>query len=215
MPKAVLGIRPTRIELLKLRRREVVAQKGHDLLQEKLDAMVIRFQQTQKELEGSEEIIKKGFHESYDTLKKAGMITGYSHLEEISGAIPERPRISMGVSRIIGVKVPTIEDTYSEEDTHRGYSYIGTNGQVDETVQRFVLLLSALIRHAELEGTARSLAHEISSCRRRVNALEQIIIPSLINTQRYIEMRLEEREREDLFRRKRTKQLQHREQVTI
>ncbi len=206
MPKAVLGVRPTRIELLKLRRREMIAQKGHDILQEKLDALVMRYQQVAAELTGSEDLIRTQFTGAYGSLKKAGMISGFGTLTEISYAVPELSGITHTQSRIVGVRVPRF-DLPPEGEKSPAYGYGGTNGQIDEAAGAFRDLLHDLIRHAELEGTARALDLEITSCRRRVNALEQIVIPGLVNTQRYIEMRLEEREREDLFRRKRTKKL--------
>lgn len=207
MPKAVLGVRPTRVELLRLRRREVIARKGHDILQEKLDAMVIRYQQIATELAESEAKNRAMFGTAYDSLKKAGMLTGFETLREISYAVPPAPGISTGSSRIVGIRIPTFSFQEEGRDLLPGYAYGGTGGQVDETARIFRDLLATLIRHAELQGTARVLSQEIISCRRRVNALEQIVIPGLIQTRQYIEMRLEEREREDLFRRKRTKKL--------
>lgn len=212
MPKAVLGIRPTRIELLKLRRREIIARKGHNLLQEKLDALIIRYQKIQAEVKRSEEELKGQFSASYDALHKAGMITGYTRLKELSWAVPPLSDIPSGITRVAGVKIPTIENIHEPGDAGRGYSYAGTTGQADEAARSFDRLLAALITHAGLTGAAQALDQEITGTRRRVNALEQIIIPSLIDTQRYIEMRLEEREREDLFRRKRTKQLLERKE---
>ena len=212
MPKPILGIRPTRIELLKLRRRELIAKKGHDILQEKLDAMVIQYQRVSSDLITLEEEIQKKCNEAYNTLKQAGIYCGFENLDEISSATKKIPDIVMGISQMAGVKIPKIEFKKDLSAMDRGYSFTGTCGLIDEAGQKFEVLLSLLIRYAEIFGTAQSLSEEITSCRRRVNALAELVIHSLIQTERYIEMRLEEREREDLFRRKRTKHLLNREE---
>ncbi|PKL60781.1 MAG: hypothetical protein CVV33_00875, partial [Methanomicrobiales archaeon HGW-Methanomicrobiales-4] len=176
------------------------------------DAMVIAYQRVSADLRVSDDELKQQTSISYDALKKAAMITGYSNLEELSYATPDMPHITMGLSRIVGVKVPDINYSQDQETKHQGYSYVGSTSQADEAGQMFEKFLADLIKHAELTGITWCLEQEITSCRRRVNALEQIVIPSLIHTQKYIEMRLEEREREDLFRRKRTKQLLERQE---
>jgi V/A-type H+-transporting ATPase subunit D len=90
--------------------------------------------------------------------------------------------------------------------TQRGYSMAGTSGQVDEAALRYESVLESLITYASLEGRVDRISLEMNRTRRRVNALEHLVIPRLVRTMRYIEFRLEEREREDLFRRKRMKQ---------
>lgn len=212
MTNAISTIKPTRIELLRLRRREIIAKKGRDILQEKLDALTILYEEKKAERIASEKEVKRVSALAYDALANAGMMCGFENLWEISYAAGSLPDITMDTVRIAGVKVPKIHYIVPFPG-ERDYSFIGTSGAADEAVEKFKELLSICIRHAEIYGTEQSLIFEISSCRRRVNALTGIVIPSLAKTGRYIEMHLEEREREDLFRRKRTKQLiLHKEQ---
>ena len=87
----------------------------------------------------------------------------------------------------------------------RGYGIISTSGRIDETAERFEAELDLLIELAETETAMRRLGSEIQMNRRRVNALEQILIPELKNQAKYIKNAIEEREREDLFRLKKVK----------
>jgi V/A-type H+-transporting ATPase subunit D len=205
---AISGIRPTRIELLKLKRQEVLAQRGHDLLEEKLDAMVMEFFRYLDSYIRLKREVQKDVDRALDALSAAHLVIGRNRLEEIAGSTPKMDDLSMDTRSIMGVRVPGIVvpetlRTYSRT----GYSYLGTNTHLDSAVTLFENSTRKILELAELEGTVRRLALEIRNTRRRVNALENILIPRLQATRRYIEMHLEEREREDLFRRKRTKNI--------
>ncbi|HUU75535.1 MAG TPA: V-type ATP synthase subunit D [Methanoregulaceae archaeon] len=206
--KAISGIRPTRIELLKLKKQELLAERGHDLLEEKLDAMVIeffRYVDTYKNLvEKAQDKIDCATKE----LSESKMILGSNRLEEISLSAQKMVDIPMDTRSVMGVRVPRITMPESiKAHPQSGYSYLGTTARLDEAATSFEEAVRIILELAELEGTVRRLALEIRSTRRRVNALENILIPRLQATRRYIEMHLDEREREDLFRRKRTKKL--------
>jgi len=206
--KAKSGIKPTRIELLKLRKREILAQKGHDLLKEKLDAMVMEFARLVDDYRNSRANVDRELEKAYTSLIRAELISGLRNLELAAYGIPEKSDIMMGTRSVMAVKVPQIRVPPSLEVRHeRSYSFAGTSSALDETTTRFEAALRSVLILAEQEGTLRRLDQEIKITRRRVNALESILIPSLQATQKYISMHLEEREREDLFRRKRTKQL--------
>lgn len=205
---AISGIRPTRIELLKLKRQEVLAQRGHDLLEEKLDAMVMEFFRYLDSYIRLKREVQESVDRALDALSAAHLVTGRNRLEEIAGSTPKMDDLSMDMRSIMGVRVPGIVvpetlRTYSRT----GYSYLGTNTHLDCAATLFEHSTRKILELAELEGTVRRLALEIRNTRRRVNALENILIPRLKATRRYIEMHLEEREREDLFRRKRTKNI--------
>lgn len=205
--QAISGVRPTRIELLKLKRQEVLAQRGHDLLEEKLDAMVMEFFRYLD----SYIHIRKAAQESVDqalvALSAAHLVIGRNKLEELAVSSRKMEDIAMYTRSIMGVRVPGIDLPETLFPYPRGYSCFGTTSHVDGAAAAFEHSARLILELAELEGTVRRLALEIRNTRRRVNALENILIPRLQATRRYIEMHLEEREREDLFRRKRTKSL--------
>jgi V/A-type H+-transporting ATPase subunit D len=209
MQRAVIaGVRPTRLELIRLSRREQIARKGRDILQEKLDALVIEHARLTKELETMAVSIQDQLQAAYNALELAGIMTGWVRLEELAAACGKIPEPTVTASQVMGVHVPVISmpDVAGYFMTQRGYSMAGTSGQVDEAALRYESVLESLITYASLEGRVDRISLEMNRTRRRVNALEHLVIPRLVRTMRYIEFRLEEREREDLFRRKRMKQ---------
>jgi V/A-type H+-transporting ATPase subunit D len=108
----------------------------------------------------------------------------------------------------MGVPVPLVErKTVSKSVLERGYSMIGTSGRIDEAAERYETELDLIIGLAETETSLRRLGDEIQMNRRRVNALEQVLIPELKRQAKYIKIAIEEREREDLFRLKKVKKL--------
>jgi V/A-type H+-transporting ATPase subunit D len=206
--KIISGVRPTRIELLKLRRRELLAKKGHDLLEEKLDAMILELFRILEDYRKQRNTLGLLLQKAYETLTEARMVNGQQHLMSVSYAIPELPDISMGARTIMGVQIPVISTPETLRGMpERGYSYIGTSAVLDEAADAFEKVLKQSLLVAEKERTIQKIAQEIEGTRRRVNALENIFIPRLHATQDYIEMHLQELEREDFFRRKKTKKL--------
>lgn len=209
MSKNVIGgIRPTRIELLKLKRQEILAQRGHDLLEEKLDAMVMEFFRYLDSYIAIRRKVQTSVDCAMDAISAAYLVIGKNRLEEVAGSAQKMVDIPMDTRFIMGVRVPSITVPDSlRSHPERGYSYLGTTSYLDEAASSFEGSVHLILELAQLEGTVRRLALEIRNTRRRVNALENILIPRLRATRHYIEMHLEEREREDLFRRKRTKSL--------
>lgn len=212
MQRAVItGVRPTRLELLRLRRREMIAQKGRDILQEKLDALVIENTRLCAEMEKKAQVIREQMGIAGEVIQVTGIMEGWVHLDEIASSCQKIPEITVSSAQVMGVRVPDVQFAGPGEGvralTSRGYSMKGTSGEVDEAAMRFEMLLSVIIEYASVQGKSDRISNEMSRTRRRVNALEHLVIPRLQGTMRYIEFRLEEREREDLFRRKRMKQI--------
>jgi len=206
--KVIRSIRPTRIELLKLKKQELIARKGHTLLEDKLDALIIEFLRHMDVYRRERREVEAHLAVAAGFLTDAMLTMGDRKVEEIARSAPGIPDITMGSRIIMGVKVPRIEpDPSAWEDRLPAYSSLGTSARLDEAVSAYQELSLALLRLAELEGTVRTLAQEVKTTRRRVNALEHILLPRLAATRHAIEIHLEEREREDMFRRKRTKQL--------
>jgi V/A-type H+-transporting ATPase subunit D len=208
-PTIVPGVRPTRIELLKLKRQEILARKGHDLLEEKLDAMTIAYLAYRQPYVEQRKKVQENLDEALQTLMRAEMIMGVNNVEMIACSTPGIPDMRMDTGKVMGVSVPRIpvQEERPGFPSPTGYSLLGTSAILDEALEKFERLVQDVLRLAELEGTISRITREMQRTRRRVNALEKIYIPQIQATHRYIEMHLEEREREDQFRRKRTKQL--------
>lgn len=134
------------------------------------------------------------------------MSIGWRNLSAVAKTTDGMADIEMQTRNIMGRRVPDIViPDKLRESLIPGYTLSGTTAYVDCAGTEFEKLTIALIRLAEAEGVMHSLESEIKKTRRRVNALENVLIPSLNATSEYIESYLEELEREDLFRRKRAK----------
>ncbi|MDI9632974.1 MAG: V-type ATP synthase subunit D [Methanolinea sp.] len=200
------GVRPTRIELLKLKKQELLARRGHDLLQEKLDAMVVAFYEHREAYLAQRRRAIEAYRSALSALALAEMIAGTDTVDSIAFSSPALPDIPLGTRLVMGVRVPALPP--GPLPVHeRGYAILGTPSALDTASAKWEEATREMIVLAEKAGTLERLAREIQKTRRRVNALEKILIPRLQSTRKYIEMHLEEREREDQFRRKRIKHL--------
>jgi V/A-type H+-transporting ATPase subunit D len=201
------GVKPTRMELLEIRKKLTLAEKGHKLLEEKRDALVERFFSVIENRNTLTEKLDTLFSEAYLSLIQAEMIMGEKKVESISKQSQTTGEITFSQDNIMGVKIPKINIEQFEIPQKPTYGLTDTVAKLDDAHQQFTSILKYLIELADLEGGIKSLAIEIEKTKRRVNVLENNLIPKLKATRKYIEMQLEEREREDFFRRKRIKAL--------
>jgi len=131
---------------------------------------------------------------------------GKSALRSAANCVRTPPQVELSEYNIMGVVVPKIKvSTIQKSVEERGYGLIGTSVRIDESVHAFEKLAEKVLEAAELETTMKKLLDAIESTKRRVNALEFKIIPQLEEVAAYITLRLEELERENVFRLKRIK----------
>ena len=201
------GVKPTRMELLAIRKKKKLAEKGHKLLGEKRDALVMQFFEIIKTRDTLRDDVNSRMAEAFETLIDAEMILGYDTVEDITYSIPPVKKVPTEIVNIMGVQVPKIQAGTITAPREPVYGYLQTSARLDEASDRFQEVLRNILRLAEIEGSIEQLANEIEKTKRRVNALEHIFIPRLKATQKYIEMQLQEREREDFFRRKHIKKI--------
>ena len=195
------GINPTRMELLKLKQREKLAVKGHSLLKEKRNALIMEFFNILERVKGSRENVNLKLEEAYQDLTAAQVSMGDLAVRKAAMSVTESVNVDIDARSVMGVVVPVIDsETKKRTITERGYGFMDTSVKVDEAAKKFEESIQLIIELGEIEKTIMLLASEIESTKRRVNALEHIIIPRLENTVKYIEMRLEEMERENFVR---------------
>ncbi len=196
------GINPTRMELLKLKEREKLAVKGYSLLKEKRNALIMEFFNILERVKGSRENVEEKLKEAFEDLTAAQVIMGDLSVNKAALSVKESIEVDIDSRSIMGVVVPVVDSTTSPERTvvERGYGFVDTSVKLDEAAKKFEESIALIIELGEIEKTIILLAGEIESTKRRVNALEHIIIPRLKNTVKYIEMRLEEMERENFVR---------------
>lgn len=197
-----LNVNPTRMELTRLKKRLKVAVRGHKLLKDKQDELMKKFidlirknNELRMEVEGLLSECQKEF-----MMAKAVMS---SQMLEQALLMPTE-RISLDVSRknIMSVNVPVMKFVREsgEDASIYPYGFAQTAGELDNAIKKFHEVLPHLLELAEVEKSCQLMADEIEKTRRRVNALEYVMIPQLDETISYITMKLEENERGNLIR---------------
>lgn len=195
---AYLNVNPNRMELSRLKKRLVTARRGHKLLKDKQDALIKAFLERAREGKAIREEVEKELEASYGSFLLARAQTLPAMLEQalmISGA-----KCDLEVSRhnVMSVMVP--EYTAHQGGVSLNYGLASSLGSLDVALERFAKLIPKLIALAAKEKAIHLMAVEIERTRRRVNALEYVLIPNFADTIRYITMKLDEQERSTLSR---------------
>jgi len=198
------GVRPTRMELLKVKDKLDLATKGHRLLKEKRDALMMEVMHLSKRGgAASDEAVRHTITARRSFAKSRGVM-GSSGVELAALDCGEGFEVDVGFRNVMGVTLPKI-DSSEIEKPEPGYSRYSTKPVVDETSHQFFDATIALLKLAEVESSLRALSDETKKTRRRVNALEYKRIPQLHATKKYIQLRLDELERENYYRLKMVK----------
>ena len=191
------GINPTRNELLNLKDRAKLSIKGHSLLKEKRDALIKEFFEILDRVQGSREEKEKKLAIAYSELNKAQIDMGDMAVKRAALSVRESIELDISSRSIMGVSVPVVKSRATHNDVlSRGYGFAGTSANLDVAAKEFEESIKIIIELGEIEKTIIMLAREVEATKRRVNALEHVIIPRIKNTISFIEMRLEEMERE-------------------
>jgi len=198
------GVAPTRMNLLDLRSRKNLAENGYNLLKEKRDALIIELYNLVDEIRGAQSSADELLEKAHSQLEVASLKMGTAKLREIGWSAPETLRLRTSTNNIMGVKVPKLALEQSKVEKPF-YAAEKTSIALDDTILAFREYLYSVINLAEKIAALQKLAYEIASVNRRVNALEQIVIPRFQNTITYIGEKLEEDERESFSRLKMVK----------
>lgn len=207
-------VNPTRMELIKKNAQIKMAEQGRDLLRQKMDVLIHEFFNVMDSFSESRGQLEAVAVEAHHSLLIAQAVDDSVALKSASFAARRGITVEIRGRNIMGVPVPVIEKKHVTRNLlERGYGVIGTSGRIDETAEKFEAEVNIILDLAEKETTMRRLGAEIQANRRRVNALEQVLIPDLKQQARFIKISIEEREREDLFRLKKVKKLLQRRQM--
>jgi V/A-type H+-transporting ATPase subunit D len=186
-------VNATRMELLRLRRRTTLAKKGHKLLKDKLDGLIqqiLGIVKFHRRLSGKleEELIKV-----FQSLALSSAQTAAENLYSATILPACKTSVDINLQNIMGVKIPRYE--LKTEGDPISYGFAETPAEMDQTLMRFMDILKDMVKLAEYNKAILVIASHIIEIKRRVNALEYILIPELETSVRYIRMKLAEMER--------------------
>ncbi|MGD1005224.1 MAG: V-type ATP synthase subunit D [Methanoregulaceae archaeon] len=203
---ALRDVKPTRSELINLKRKIKLSERGYKILKMKRDGLIIEFFKVLSIAKDTRGDLLNKYSKAVEMMALANTLEGAIGVKSAAMSVKEVPEITLKSKNIMGVIVPEIGSTKVRKSlVDRGYGMLGTSTVIDETATVFEELVEAIIESAEIETTMKRLLDEIESTKRRVNALEFKVIPELTETQNFIKMRLDEMEREELFRLKKIK----------
>lgn len=198
-------VKPTRSELQVLKGRIKLAKNGYNLLKKKRDGLIMEFMTLMKSVKDVRSQIAQEYARALDKMQTARLLESDLKIESIALAVSKTPDIAVGQKNIMGVVVPSIGEIQVVKPLlQRGYG-VYNSAAIDEAASGFQQVLQKILQAAELETSMRKLLKEIERTKRRVNALEFEVIPRLEKTKSFIQLRLEETERENTFRMKRIK----------
>jgi len=185
-----LAVNPNRMELMRLRRRRVLAERGHKLLKDKLEEIMRRFIEIMKHLYDLQEKVSTKLEKIFLSF---AFVRTQKTKKELENLIPEGKLIlETKEERIFNLTIPRFE---VKELKISDYDFLNTESELDIGMKKVQELLGDLMEMARLWKAVELLSHEIETTRRRVNALEHILIPNIKETINYISGRLEEMER--------------------
>ncbi len=196
----------TRTNLLMLKRRIQVAERGLALLRSKREALVREFFAVMDRVVESRGQKEAAMSQALFSLALALGMEGRAGLRSAGYAAQRNLAIELTERNVWGVRFPELQYAAVVRPVGgRGYATSGVSTHVDETARRFELVLERILRSMAVEMRLKKLGAEIKKVTRRINALHEVMIPALTRQVRHIRQTLEEHEREDLFRMKRFK----------
>lgn len=205
----------TRTELLQKRTQIELAQQGRDLLEKKRDALLVEFMKIMEVVLELGTNLRRVAADAHYALTIAQAVDGTVNLQSAALATKGEITVEISGTHIMGVAIPEVaKRNVRRNASERGYGITGISSRIDEVAEKFEDELNIIIEMAAIETKLRRLGTEIQKTRRRVNALDQVVIPTLKKQVRYISMALDERSREDLFRLKRVKKTLEKKKVT-
>jgi V/A-type H+-transporting ATPase subunit D len=199
---AIMRVNPTRMELTRLKKRLKVARRGHKLLKDKRDELMKKFLELVKRNKELREKVEKMLMKVHSNFLIARAVMSSEVLEESLMFPKQSVSLEVSTKNVMSVNIPVLNFKTASEDESNIYPYgfASTSAELDGAIRTLSDVLPYMLELAEMEKSAQLMAEEIEKTRRRVNALEYVLIPQLDETIRYITMKLDENERGNLTR---------------
>ena len=193
---AKLQVNPTRMELLNLKKRVATAKRGHKLLKDKQDGLMQTFMKIIKEARSTRREVEKMLQKAFQAfIFASGMM--YPEMLENALMYPSaKVSLKVKTKNVMSVHIPFFEPKLEGNIVNYGYNQ--TSGELDRALKIFQEVFLMMVKLAEIERQAELLAEETEKTRRRVNALEHRMIPDLVETLKFIQMKLAEAERSSI-----------------
>lgn len=202
-----IKVNPTRMELRRLKDKQKTAVRGHKLLKDKSDEMVRQFMIYARENKRLRQELENELADSLKGFMLAKAVSEGVVIEEAIAMPSNSVELKLSSKNVMNVNVPVIEINKSDNSDIYPYSFLTTTGELDESVARLSALVDRLIKLAEVEKACDMLAQEIERNRRRVNALEYVMIPENAAAIKEISMKLDENERGNIVRLMKVKEI--------
>jgi V/A-type H+/Na+-transporting ATPase subunit D len=201
----IAGVNPTRMELLRLKKRLALAARGHKLLKDKRDELMRQLLEIIDEVKDKRMAVEKEFNSILELFVLAKASMAPFQVEQALIIPSKKISVSVRQKNMMSVRVPEYSKEVSGDII--SYGFLNTSGDTDVSLDRFDKFIEDLLNLAEKEKAVQLMATEIEETRRRVNALEYRLIPELEETIRFITSRLEENERSSLVRLMKVKEI--------
>ncbi len=200
------NIKPTRSELIKLKQQIKLAKSGYNLLKKKRDGLILDFFKIFNKAKNIRQEMTGVYKDALEKMNIARAAESDIQLLSIAMAVRDSPEISLQTKNIMGIVVPKIESGKIQKNlVERGYGITSGSSKIDDATSAFERVIELCIVAAEVETSMKKILAEIEKTKRRVNALEFKVIPEMEQQKVFIQLRLEEMERENIFRMKRIK----------
>jgi len=186
----ILAVNPNRMELLRLKRRLTLARRGYKLLKDKRDALIQKFIQLVHENKKLREEFEKKMRECMNSFLIASLSMGYHDLDSIFLYPKRNINVKTTYQNVMSVQVPRYK--IIEEGNLYTYGMKNTSPELDNAIKKYKQIIPLMVKMAELDKAIVLLTEEIEKTRRRVNALEYVMIPNLEDTIKFITMKLDE-----------------------
>lgn len=185
------------MNLMNLKKTRAMAKKGHTILERKKEVLVIEFMKLLQQSKNDRNYLYNLMQGAYKTVAIASTYVGDFELEKVAAHMPETSPVKITLKNVMGVRLPEISKSQSEFSMlNRGYSLLSTSTAVDDVSDAFEQVGNTIIDIAKREQGLKRLVIEIDKTKRRVNALEYVVIPELNSHSKYIAMRLSEIDRD-------------------
>lgn len=195
------NVKPTRSELLQVKKKIALASSGYKLLKKKRDGLILEFFNVLKKARNVRQELTEEYVKALEKINIARVIDSDIHIKSVAMSISGRPVVQLETKNIMGVRIPSVRfEDVKKSVFERGYGFLSGSAKVDEAAAAYEIVVEKILIATEVEITLKRLLKEIERTKRKVNALEQITIPRLKSDAAYIRLRLEEMERENFSR---------------